>query len=829
MKQCNFTGTFSREVWVCFLASAFIFMTGCQPSKTTLFQSQWDVQGDSVWAGPQYWANPMQDWRTANGRLECVVSGADRNVNLLTYQLTPQSAMTMQVTAGKLSEDVNGWVGFRFAIAGKFNEYRHNCIFGKGIDAGITTDGQLFIGDTKQQGTFDGQVVLRLELSKNDGKHLAVLTATDAAGKETLVSTTFDSEKIAGNVALVANAGEHVQVGKVRRKPSFYFENWQVSGDGLAGGADQNFGPILWAQHTLGRDVMKMSVQFPPIGEDDSKTTSLEIQKGGKWQRIATADIEALSRVAAFRVADWDSSKDTKYRVVYNWLGEDVTYEGTVQHDPVEKDEIVVAGFTGNKDYGFPNLEIVDNVSKIDPDVLFFSGDQIYESVAGYGIIRNPLDLAALDYLRKWYLFGWSFGDLLKDTASVILPDDHDVYQGNVWGQGGRKAKRFGDGGYVMDPKWVNMIQRTQTSHMPDAYDPTLLEQDIEVYYTDWVYGRVGFAILEDRKFKSGPTAFRQSKTDDFSKAVLLGQRQLSFLDHWVEDWRQCDLKAVLSQTVFSQCHTHGNANNTLIKADYDSNGWPPQKRDAALRRIRKAFAFMYAGDNHLPTVVHHGIDDWEDAGISFTVPSISAGFPRAWHPGKAGLKKGHGLPGYAKQLPGFSSNAMPDYLGRYISTWGHHLTFLAAANPGVMKGHHGTPPGDIELLDIKSSGFGIVRFHKPAQKITIECYRILASLDQPDKAQFADWPITIDMRDNYKRKPYGYLKEVSSELKDPVVKLYDEKDGELVYALRIRGKVFRPWVFADGTYTVTIGCPDKDQWITIKGLKVNKLKMEKK
>ena len=58
-------------------------------------------------------------------------------------------------------------------------------------------------------------------------------------------------------------------------------------------------------------------------------------------------------------------------------------YEGVIRKDPVNKQEIVVAGFTGNKDTAFPNSTLVKNVTIVNPDVLFFSGDQIYENVGG--------------------------------------------------------------------------------------------------------------------------------------------------------------------------------------------------------------------------------------------------------------------------------------------------------------------------------------------------------------------------------------------------------------------------------------------------------------
>ena len=45
-------------------------------------QSQWPKGIERTWIGPEYWANPLQDWQLKAGRIECVASGGDRNVFL---------------------------------------------------------------------------------------------------------------------------------------------------------------------------------------------------------------------------------------------------------------------------------------------------------------------------------------------------------------------------------------------------------------------------------------------------------------------------------------------------------------------------------------------------------------------------------------------------------------------------------------------------------------------------------------------------------------------------------------------------------------------------
>ena len=489
-------------------------------------------------------------------------------------------------------------------------------------------------------------------------------------------------------------------------------------------------------------------------------------------------------------------------------------WTGTVRKDPVDR-PLVIAGFTGNQDYVFPNNEIVRNVGIQNPDVLFFSGDQIYENVGGYGIIRTPADRSILNYLRKWYMLGWAFGDLMRDRPTICLPDDHDVYQGNIWGQGGRDCggiKNHAKGGYAQPAKMVNAVHRTHTSHHPDVYDPTPIDQGISVFYGDMVYGRISFAIIADRMFKSGP----EGKVNDWSGRPdhckdpnydtkkldkpglkLLGDRQLEFLDAWAKDWRGSDMKIVLSQTIFCNLANYHGPGKEFIFADLDSNGWPQTGRNKALDVMRRGFAFHLAGDQHLPSIVHHGIDSYRDAGWSFCVPSIAAGYPRSWLPDK------EGRPVKNRPAEGLANT------GDYLDAFGNHMTVYAVGNPA-----RNNRQGRVKTAHDKSSGHGIVRMDKTKRTITMECWRLL-------------FDATISQADNDGRKIIGYLDEVKYKgISNPVVQVYDAGD-ELVYALRLKPKKrlfglfnssasFEPWVFEPGTYTVKIGDPDADTWKSV-------------
>ena len=76
-----------------------------------------------IWIGPEYWANPLQDWQLNDGRIECVQSGGDRNVYLLTRSVSDRPGdLTMSVTLGQLDPAIkklnDGFVGFKIGIQG---------------------------------------------------------------------------------------------------------------------------------------------------------------------------------------------------------------------------------------------------------------------------------------------------------------------------------------------------------------------------------------------------------------------------------------------------------------------------------------------------------------------------------------------------------------------------------------------------------------------------------------------------------------------------------------------------------------------------------------
>ena len=544
---------------------------------------------------------------------------------------------------------------------------------------------------------------------------------------------------------------------------------------------------ICFALYTVHNNTLKLTAQLYPLADTDSRTVGLEIMRDGKWVEVARTEAIERGWTAPFRVEKWDDSEAREYRVVHD---SGSTYGGTIRKNPVDKGEVVMAAFTGNSIHpvhggDISREDIIKNVKKIDADVLFFAGDQVYDHFKHYA---------------GWLKFGRDFGEIIKDRPTLCLPDDHDAGQPNLWGESGKVSTLGGasDGGYARPGAYVQEVERAQTSHFPDPVDPHKIGQGIGVWFTNLNWGNVDFAILEDRKFKTGPAGrvpkqgprpdhIRNPEYDpasvDVDGAILLGQRQLKFLDQWSQDWTKAQMKVALSATIFcGGAHIHGGANGRL-HADMDSNGWPQAGRSRALSALRKGFAFHCAGDQHLATIFHHGLENHRDAIWSFCVPSIANLYLRWWEPLEPGANREAGSPGYT---------------GDHLDGFDNKVTNYAAANPEKK------PAGNV--LNTRSAGFGVVRLNTGKREITMECWPRNVDITNPSAKQYDGWPRTISQFDNYDPPSWGKLGKMTFDVENPVVQLIDENSGEILYTVRAHGKAFNPGAPRGRSFTVKAG-----------------------
>ena len=858
--------------FICFCLVGFaLLLSFCAISKGPKYHSQWGFSPDGPWTGPELWANRLQDWQLAKGQLECLSSLPMRTVHLTTMRLIESDGdLRSSVLVRKLAggRDSDAAAGFLLG-AGKDLDFRSASLihhsYGKqaGLFVGCDGYGRLFIRDHEQKEEYliyqekdpvDWKEI-RLELRLKPGKngYNLIIKAVDVSSNDELSRLAIQGlppDRFVGNMALVSHGGYAEETDN-----RFAFQDWQIAGFKLERFPDRNLGPMVTALYTLSRGTLKLTVQFMPLSKLENQHVDLYIQSSETWEHAATSTLLNPSYTVPFRIEDWDHKRDVPFRVEYvldRKQEKKYILEGIIKKDPIDNDKLVMISMSCVKqvvrpgsnfwsgvdgewypwDWGvlYPHVELVERLKKHEPDVMFFAGDQVYE---GSSPTRADREHAFLDYLYKWYLWCITNKDLSTRVPTIAIPDDHDVYHGNVWGAGGkatppglRGAEAQDAGGYTMSPEFVNMVQTTQTSHLPDPYDPQPVEQGIGVYFTECNVGGLSIAILEDRKFKSAPRNMfpeadivngwvqnpvwdvkRKSRIDD---AVLLGERQIKFLDDWAGDWsNQTWMKAAVSQTLFSNLATLPESaksdgvvpgldipdTGTYVEGDklvvdFDSNGWPQIGRNRAIRRFRKAFATHIVGDQHLANTSQYGVEDWRDSNYVIVSPATGNLFPRRWWP----------------PVPGKNRKAgSPKYTGDFADGFGNKVTVYAIANPQNTTIH---PVRHHEL----ATGYSVITFSKNSRDIELANWPYWA--DPAKDNPFLGWPIHINQLDNYGKKTRAWLPEIRvTGLINPVIQIYRQQTGEMVYALRMNGQFFQPKVFVPGLYTIRVGEPDKNAW----------------
>jgi hypothetical protein len=344
----------------------------------------------------------------------------------------------------------------------------------------------------------------------------------------------------------------------------------------------------------------------------------------------------------------------------------------------------------------------------------------------------------------------------------------------------------------------------------------------MSVWYTDLTYGRVSFAIITDRIFKTGPEAvsdwegrkdhMKEPREDlsflDKSGVVMIGERQIKFLNDWIMDWKGADMKVLLSQTVFANVATHHGIYDGYLYGDLDSGGWPKSGRDKVIRLIRKVAAFHINGDQHVPSLVQYGINDYQDAGWSFCTPAIAVGYQRWFRPDELGVpvldRPEHNYPN----------------TGKYTDAFGNKNFVYAIGNPGTITSDKESRYNQALL---RSSGFGFITFNQSERTILIDAWRFKADVENPNpvRDQFPGWPKQISQFDNLGMGAENVLPEISVNQPNQVMQIWNEKTGELAQIYRIKGNTVQPKLFENGTFTVIIGEDKSKEAVT--GLQTKK------
>lgn len=495
---------------------------------------------------------------------------------------------------------------------------------------------------------------------------------------------------------------------------------------------------ILWTQYCqhLGKMKLMVHLDTDPTAPVTEETVQLWLREGegGEWILAKSAPVNHLTATALFEIESWPRHTKKSFKVT---SGES-TWEGTFRAEPTEGSILKLAALSCHKDIAWPWEEAIGEVISHDPDLVFFSGDQIYEN--DYG---SPMFLAQTaeevpygmkNYLEKYRKFGEAFRELMRDRPTIMITDDHDVFANDLWGKGGlRMNGKRTTGGYPTHTDWVNAAEFTQTGNLPDPVHPGPHGDGVLAYYTALEYGGVHFAILEDRKFKSAPSEvikqliappgfqFPEKRETDFEIEVvldpdydctgldrpdlsLLGKQQEAFLKGWSNSLKKSgQIGAVLSQSPWAHVAMY-----SPTSADTDSNAWPQSGRNRALKAIGDAPVVMLHGDVHLGTLGRHGVENFNDGPVTYSLPSFSSRASRKWEPLEAGKNREAGA---------------PENTGEFHDRFGNKITMYGAGN-GL-------------------NGYGIVLFDTINRKIELQ-FHPMNEQRKPIKAEVSGWPHTV-------------------------------------------------------------------------------------
>lgn len=799
------------------------------------------------WLGANWWANRLQDWKVENGAYVCDPNRAFQGWRVahdmtreitgdleLTVSLDLSASSSSQGEGNKLSKKcVAGFLlgagstlDNRMAKALMFDYQTKKgdqwpAVSGSGIAVGVNAEGNLRIIDLDKGKVLvegkskdhQGRANLSL-MSRRDGDmvHLKAVAQYKEGAVE--VSTTVPVRRLVGGIGLLSHPGSK---GAKLASLKTVFSDYKVL-KGCQRNRSLAMGPIACTHYTVDRGVLKLSAQCMPQHKGTEATLSL--YRDGKWQAVATEVVRDIDELALFRIENWDQSQEVTFRVSVPLDNHQkpATYTGRITAEPSDGQlRLATLGCVIHRPWGavrdwnevtfFPHHELQQRVLDKKPDMVFFYGDQMYESTPSYVDRQNYHE----DYLYKWLFHCVGFREVIRNVPSATIPDDHDVYQGNYWGQGGRKAPAndWNNGGYLHPGAFVAQVHRTQTSHLPDCPKPNSMEQQIPAYFCDWDWGGVSFAIAGDRLFKSGPAGkgLPESGTQrpdhynnpsfdtaglDLPGLELLGAPQEQFLAEWATDWGGgSEMKALLSQSPFGNLATHHSG--TYLIADLDSNGWPQSGRKRALEILRSARAVHIAGDQHLSTMVQHGIDEHNDSIFGFTAPAVANAYARAYHP----TYKGN----YYKTTPPQPAA----YLGERLDGFKNKVTFHAVANPDTRK--EGPYYTDYQpAMNCQVPGFGVIDFDTKKRTTTFHSlprsYQVAGRLKGEE---YPGWPVTVEQHQNDGRQAEGELMRVQWQGSvPPVVSVYGPQ-GKLQWSERMKDLNFTVLAYSKGEHRIQI------------------------
>jgi hypothetical protein len=357
----------------------------------------------------------------------------------------------------------------------------------------------------------------------------------------------------------------------------------------------QPFGPIVddtniiaGVLFTYSKEILKMSVLFPPLYPQESRTCLVTFTSRSdatiQYQQSCTVQDDTWHCPVRIDPLPTDDYRYVvEYRPDATFLDLVYRYEGLVQA-PHGYPRVAALGCFGF-DVTMHKYELLQALHMERPDLLVLQGDQTYAKTLAYGFLELV----------------YSMHELTRNTPTIVQMDDHDYGEPNLWGAG--ESDEESGSGFSKPVCWINALQQQSMSHNPDPATTETLENGITIHYTAYEYDQVEFAVLETRKFKNV-----------FDGDSLLGHDQEAWLTGWCMD-NQDRVKVILSQTPFASLGTNATilykpyGIDAIVGGSTDSNGYPVSGRNRFMDIIHGCSNLILSGDQHLGIAVTY--DDY--------------------------------------------------------------------------------------------------------------------------------------------------------------------------------------------------------------------------
>jgi len=757
-----------------------------QSNDTLIFN--WDEIPNQKWLGYNFWCNTILDWKIEDNKVIAhPFISRNRTAHITSHSIEDSIGyLKIQVDIQIFSKtDSQAEFGFLVGAGGsdldsKTNNFVYNTLSPRHAHKIIISkEGYAELRDYSNDTLIQQMAITPSSLKhfndtngatigieyKNDSLVRLFVKSEDQLQQSDFFK--FQKKIPTGNIALFYNS-------KSSFRANASFDNFKVNGDVFSTHFSTSMvDPILASFYTNTSDSLFVCAQLMPFKLIDSDSIILILADSvNSYLLKFTGKYDSTNYQLNFRIPLTVNAERFTYSIRYSGNQSKFIHpkSGTIRKSPIHNEAKIMAlncnGFTffhsGGIDYKnllYPYRQIKKGYKIQQPDVLTFLGDQIYESRPEAAIRKHPFCLD--DYLYKWSIWCYSFREIMLNQPTIIMTDDHDVYQGNIWGNGGIKAKKSpltkipkyytannydtwqqDNGGYFMGVDFVNMVTKSQTSHLPYPNNPVLKNGMIN-YYTSYQYGNLDFLILEDRKFKSAPSqndfqvyngfaiedsiSYNKYHNDSFK---LLGKKQLEFLDKWVnQPIQKNESKIILTQSAYVSLTSIPLDYNPLkdrpakkdstpqkVSPDMDTNGWPKVGRDRALNTIGDHPVLFISGDQHIGAVIEV-FDSSQNSIPFYSVPAIANTWPRIWWP----------------------ENESNSPLGFFTDAFGNQLNVKAVSNPNPQAPY----PNNINY---KSPGFGIIQFNKEGNKADLHAYPLYFDALSPGN-EFEGWPQTVYLK----------------------------------------------------------------------------------